>query len=197
MNDMNDKKGHGKSNIRFIYLQLQYVTVTCNIPQNINNIVFIIHCISCILLNWTFPRKKSALFVETILSNRTDWQIINYINSFAKDEKVVWLVDGTTARCSIQLIKLAVRARGNMCTATHVEKRSGNTSYLSQSISAGGMSVKKNEHSNIFARFNCGVWANIATWECSWNFFARHPNMKSSSSFLPQKQKVNNLFPFS
>jgi len=28
-------------------------------------------------------------------------------------------------------------------------------------------------------------------------FFARHPNMKSSSSFLPQKQKVNNLFPFS
>lgn len=51
MNDTNDKKGHGKSNIRFIYSQS--ATVTCNILQNaanINNIVFITHCVPRILL---------------------------------------------------------------------------------------------------------------------------------------------------
>ena len=60
MNDTNDKKGHGKSNIKFVYSQLQYVTVTCNILQNaanINNTVFITRCVPCMesqIIWWIF-----------------------------------------------------------------------------------------------------------------------------------------------
>jgi len=99
--------------------------------------------------------------------DRTSWfvrdRIINYIDLFAKDKKVMRLVDDTmaerSARARARLIKLAARDRGNTCTIQLVWKNVPVTrGYPSQSINAGRMSAtkkkrrKKNEHSDTFAR---------------------------------------------
>jgi len=63
-----------------------------------------------------------------------------------------------TAERRERLIKLAARARSNICTGARAEKRPGNTSYPSQSISAKGMPARKNEHYNIFANSNHAIW---------------------------------------
>jgi hypothetical protein len=84
--------------------------------------------------------------------DRTSWfvrdRIINYIDLFAKDKKVMRLVDDTmaerSARARARLIKLAARDRGNTCTIQLVWKNVPVTrGYPSQSINAGRMSATK------------------------------------------------------
>lgn len=176
MNDMNDKKGPGKSNIRFIYSQLQCATVTCNILQNaanINNIVFITPCVLRVLPKWTFPWKKKDAWpvctrhLQGQYCHNIDWtdrRIINYIDSFAKGEKVVWLVRqrgaaynwlnwrwGFAATCAQQLVRknvLVARAiRHNQSAREECRLEKMSTPISLQALTAASGLISRYESS--------------------------------------------------